>query len=219
MVLYHKKRQLLQTVIVVAGLFSISLCNAQKLSNPLHAIKESKEFIYGIDNRRTHIKAHSTLIYGAYIGIVMGDKLRFKIGVSGTPFERGKFIDEQGLLKKNRLIFANLGEEFDFLIINRFRLTTYFQSGIGYNHYRKINALGVETEKGKNLIIPLEAGIHANYDLLPWLRAKLGGGWRFVPPAYSYDLSGYYIKIGFSVKTKKLWALYQNRKHEKTMNE
>lgn len=179
------------------------------------AFKEKKEFIYGIDNRRTHIKDHNALIYGAYMGVGFGGKLRFKVGLSGTPFEKGKFVDAQGHIKRNRLIFATLGEEYDFLIINKFRLTSYFQFGAGYNYFRIIDSIDAEKSRGRNLILPLELGVHANYDLTPWLRAKLGGGWRFVFPEYSSDLSGYYIKIGFGVKTSVLMNTYRSYRESK----
>ena len=214
-IVIDKKKQQLKIIVLLIVSLSPLYSAAQQFSNPVRTINEKKEFIYGIDNRRTHIKEHSTLIYGVYMGVVFGDKLRFKAGVSGTPFEKGKFIDEQGILRKNKLLFINLGEEFDFLIINKFRLTAYLQTGVGYNYYRKINALGNEVEKGKYLIIPIETGIHANYDILPWLRIKLGGGWRFVLPDYSYDLSGYYIKTGLSINIKKLKEVYRFKRDEK----
>ena len=109
---------------------------AQNWTNPLKPFDSKVEFIYGIDNRRTHIYQHNTLIYGLYTGISLEDKLRFKVGISGTPFERGRFIDEDGLLTRNRLVFLNLGEEFDYFIKDRFRLTSYVQGGLGYNYYR-----------------------------------------------------------------------------------
>lgn len=211
------KRGATTIMLFIATLFP-SFGNAQELSNPFQTFKEKKVFIYGVDNRRTHIKSHSTLIYGLYLGIGFGGKLRFKAGISGTPFEKGKFTDDQGKIKKNRLVFINLGEEFDFLIINRFRMTTYFQAGLGYNYFRVLDASKIEIQRGRNLIIPLESGLQANYDLLPWLRAKVGGGWRFVLPDYSYDLSGYYIKIGFSIDRKKLCEVYRNKRNKKTTN-
>jgi hypothetical protein len=196
---------LLPGILVLAPLGTM----AQEMSNPLKAFKEERRFIFGIDNRRTHIKNQSTLIYGLYVGVGFGGKLRLKAGISGTPFERGRFTDAQGRLKKNRLIFVNLGEEFDFFILNRFRLAAYLQTGIGYNYYRYLDASKVETQKGRNLIIPIEMGILTTYDLWPWLRGKIGGGWRIVRPGVSADLSGYYVKIGLSMDTRKFLQNYR----------
>ncbi|MBX3165346.1 MAG: hypothetical protein KF900_12800 [Bacteroidetes bacterium] len=206
-----KKKGTWQIKIVFTAVLFPFISTAQQITHPIQPFKEKKEFIYGIDNRRTHIHRQRTLIYGAYIGVDFGKKLRLKAGVSGTPFERGELLDDEGTIKKNRLVFINLGEEFDFLIINKFRLTTYFQTGIGWNYFRKIDSSGIEVQNGKNLIIPIEVGIHAGYDILPWLRAKVGGGWRFVLPYYSKDLSGYYIKLGFGINVKRLRESYKRR--------
>ncbi len=193
--------------------------NSQVLSNPVLALKEKREFIYGIDNRRTHIKEQSTIIYGIYVGIGFGGKLRLKSGISGVPFEKGEFLDEQGLVKKNKLIFFNLGEEFDFFIHHKFRLTAYVQSGIGFNFFRKLDKFNVEIEKGNYLIIPIELGVHANYDIVPWLRTKVGGGWRLVAPYDANDLSGYYLKLGIGVDADLLIEMFKNRNiHATSMN-
>jgi len=189
--------------------------NAQNLSNPYQTLKEKREFIYGIDNRRTHINQQSALIYGLYFGIGFGGKLRFKTGVSGMLIEKGKLIDDQGLVKKNRLFFFTLGEEFDFLIDKRLRFTTYFQAGIGYNYFRKLDQLKMEVIAGRNLIIPIEIGVNSSYDVLPWLGVKVGAGWRFVLPSFSYNLSGYYIKIGLNINGRKLIELHRIKKGRK----
>jgi len=177
--------------------------NSQNVENPFETLKKKKEIVYGIDNRRTHIYQHHTVIYGLYSGISFGKKLRFKIGINGTPFEVGRFVDENGILKKNRLFFASLGEEFDFYQYKKFGMTTYLQAGIGNNFYRQLTQSGTEVNKGKQLIIPIETGLHFSYDLLTYLKLRTGLGWRFVPPNNSRELSGYYVKLGLSFNLKK----------------
>jgi len=177
-------------------------CYSQHITNPFETFKKKREIVYGLDNRRTHIDQHHTVIYGLYSGISFGKKLRFKIGINGTPFEVGKFIDENGLLKKNRLIFISTGEEFDFYQYKRFGMTTYLQAGIGKNFYRQINQNEIEVKKGKQLIIPIEIGLHCSYELLPYLKLRTGFGWRFAAPNNSRELSGYYLKLGLSFNLK-----------------
>ena len=133
--------------------------------------------------------------------------------------EKGKLIDEQGLVKKNRLFFLTLGEQFDFLIYNKLLFTTYFQTGIGYNYFRKLDQLKMEPIAGRNLIIPIEIGVQSSYDVLPWLRVKVGGGWRFVLPDFSYDLSGYYFKFGLNINGRKLIEQYRIKKVRTTIEE
>ena len=177
--------------------------NSQNVTSPFETLKKKKEIVYGLDNRRTHIYQHHTVIYGLYSGISFGKKLRFKIGLNGTPFEVGKFVDENGIVKKNRLLFASLGEEFDFYQYKKFGMTTYLQAGIGNNFYRQLNQIGTEVNKGKQLIIPIETGLHFSYDLLMYLKLKTGFGLRFVAPNNSRELSGYYVKLGLSFNLKK----------------
>jgi hypothetical protein len=185
---------------------------SQNITNPFETLKKKREIVYGLDNRRTHIYQHHTVIYGLYTGISFGKKLRLKIGINGTPFEIGKFVDENGIIKKNRLFFANIGEEFDFYQYKKFGMTTYLQAGIGNNFYRQLNQNGIEVNKGKQLIIPIETGLHFSYDLLTYLKLKTGFGWRFVAPNHSRELSGYYVKLGLSFNLKKFNETRANNK-------
>ena len=130
------------------------------------------------------------------------------------PFEKGKVVDEQNLTQKNRLLFGVFGEEYDFLIYKKLRFTTCFQAGMGYNYFRKIDQLEMEILSGRNLILPLEIGVQSNYLALPWLTVKVGGGWRFVLPAHSYDLSGYYFKVGLNINGRKLLEKYKIKKNK-----
>ncbi|MFO0356409.1 MAG: hypothetical protein ACK50A_05595 [Sphingobacteriaceae bacterium] len=176
---------------------------SQSITNPFETFKKKKEIVYGLDNRRTHINQHHTVIYGLYSGISFGKKLRFKIGINGTPFEIGKFIDENGFIKKNKLFFASLGEEFDFYQYKKFGISTYLQAGIGSNFYKQLNQNGTEVNKGKERIIPIETGLHFSYDILTYFKLKTGVGWRFVMPNNSRDLSGFYVKLGLGFNLKK----------------
>jgi hypothetical protein len=101
------------------------------------------------------------------------------------------------------LLFASIGEEFDFYQYKKFGMTTYLQAGIGHNFLKHLNLNGTEVSKGKDLIIPIETGLHFSYDLLTFLKLRTGFGWRFVTPYNSRTLSGYYIKLGLSFNLKK----------------
>lgn len=183
--------------------------------NPSQSWEKKKELLYGIDNRRTHIQQQSTLIYGLYTGVGFGGVLRLKIGISGTPFEVGRTADLFGNTQRNRFYFLNIGQEFDFYVKNRFRITAYGQAGYGFNDFRLEDENNQTVNMGRVQIIPLEIGLHANYDIFPWLRFKLGGGWRFVFPESASYLSGYYIKIGFGVSAPKLLNSYRSWKDKR----
>ena len=211
----HFRLPQIKTTLFVIIMLYLSKGFSQTLTKPFEILKEKKEIVYGLDNRRTHIHKHRAVIYGLYSGISFGKKLRFKIGINGTPFEVGKFVDENGILKKNRLLFVSLGEEFDFYQYKKIGMTTYLQAGIGYNYYRQLNANGEGLKKGKELIIPIETGLHFSYELLTYLKLKAGFGWRFVTPDISRELSGYYVKLGLNFNFKKY---NESRADNKTTN-
>jgi hypothetical protein len=196
-------------------LFVFLLTNSthgQVIENPIKSLRGERDFIYGLDNRRTHIKGQSTVIYGVYMGFGFEDKLRFKVGISGTPFEVGRIEDVNGGITRHRMVFLTVGEEFDFFIRNRFRTTTYVQTGAGVDFSRIMFNNGVVSEIKPKPIVPVEFGLHFNYDIYPWLRAKLGGGWRVVLPNESRELSGYYIKAAFGFSFNKFQYWHSEKK-------
>ncbi len=193
----------LKTTSLILVLLTLSKGYGQGIANPFLALKEKGEIIYGLDNRRTHIKRDQTVIYGLYLGFGFGKKLRYKLEVSGTPFEVGRVTDINGISTRSRLLFFSLGEEFDFYHFKKFGITTYLQAGVGNNFYKELDINGVEIKNGSELIIPIETGLHFSYELKSYLTLKTGFGWRFILPTYSKDLSGYYVKFGLGFNLKK----------------
>ena len=204
-----------QQIICSLLLLCITSSGLSQLQNPFQAFKEKPQLIYGLDNRRTHVLGQSTLIYGAYLGVGFGKKLRFKASISGTPFEVGRTENEVGLIRRNRFYFFSIGEEFDIYTYKRFALTTYLQAGFGENFFRKTTAEGDFMGDGKHFIVPIEIGMHGNYYIYPWLAFKLGGGWRFTPPREANYLSGYYLKIAFGFSTSEFLKWNRERKAQK----
>lgn len=104
---------------------------AQHLNSPLKSIHDKREFIIGLDNRITRINDRIGLIYGIYSGLAYGDNLRVKLSLSGTPFRLGKHEPDE-ISRTSRLLFMSVGQEFDFLTFNRFKVTAYANVGFGY---------------------------------------------------------------------------------------
>jgi hypothetical protein len=196
-------------------MFPLSDIFAQQLSNPISALHDNREFIFGIDNRITSINDKFGVIYGLYSGIGYGNNLRFKFSISGTPIEIGKVSPEKNINRISRLLFASVGQEFDFFTVGRFKLTAYGNAGLGYHYYKTINQYDVQVANGRDLIRPLELGIHSRYQLNPMFAVKVGGGWRFVFPRESKNLDGYYLKLTAVVNPKRLSAVMKKRKKEK----
>lgn len=196
-------------------LFAKIITFGQQFNNPWKALKGDMAIAYGIDNRRTHIHGQNTLIYGLYGGLSFEDVVKIKMGFSGTPFEKGNTKDDLDFYTKNRFYFINIGEEYTFYTLKRYSFTSYLQVGYGFNHYRQIDSTVTEVGSGRNVIIPLEVGFNAQYELWYWLDLKVGLGWRFMFPEVSNDLSGYYVKIGFSTTSRKLLDRYKAWKEER----
>lgn len=211
MILFLKDKislNIAKSIALFTILTTVSLTYAQDISNPIESFNEKKEIIYGIDNRRTHIRKDNTVIYGIYSGIGFGKKLRLKIGLNAAPFERGIHKDERDLTKKNRFFFASLGQEYDFFQYKKFGMTAYLQAGVGKNYYREFSPSGDVVNEGKTVIIPMETGLHFSYYLNSYLKLKTGFGWRFVKPDESSDLSGYYFKVGLGFNLRKYQELH-----------
>jgi hypothetical protein len=198
-------------------LFSYHTLPAQHLTDPFASLHDSKEFIIGIDNRITRINHQWGVIYGLYSGIGYGENLRFKFSISGTPFEIGDFSKTEIISQRSRVLFASVGQEFDFITMGRFKITTYLNGGMGYHFYRTVDIERNQISKDKEFILPLETGLHGRFQINSLLAAKCGGGWRFVAPKSANELSGFYIKLTLVVNPKNLKTYFKKRKERRAV--
>ena len=205
------------TWIVFAILLSATpqALRSQHINNPLASLHDHKEFIVGIDNRITFINDNFSVIYGLYSGVGWGENLRVKFSVSGTPFEAGKVSRQTPDNQLSRLLFASVGQEFDFLTAGNFKIATYLNGGYGAHFYRTVNNQEEQIEKSVEYMLPLELGLHGRYQINPLIAFKTGGGYRFVFPDHASELSGYYLKLTLVVNPKKLRMYLQERKQKR----
>jgi hypothetical protein len=179
--------------------------HAQRFLNPLLQFAEKKQPIFGLDNRRTHVRGKWGVIYGAYSGIGMGKHLRLKIGVSASPFGLGEVDPVLPQSRISRLGFLTLGEEVDFFRHGKFTWTSYLQGGIGYDYFQWLDPQAQLLEAGREAIFPLELGLQTSFQINAWLAAKAGGGWRWVFPENRHDLGGFYLKFGLGFNPIVFW--------------
>jgi hypothetical protein len=207
----------MKSVCVAFALIVVNHTIAQELSSPVKALHDKKEFIFGIDNRITRLNNEFGIIYGLYAGIGYGNNLRFKFGISGTPFAFGSVSPDRHANRISHLLFATIGQEFDFLTVGRFKLATYLNAGFGYHYHRILDREEVEVSDSRDFIRPLELGIHSRYQVNSLFAVKVGGGWRFVFPEKSENLEGYYIKLTAVINPKNLsTAIKERRKRKRT---
>jgi hypothetical protein len=149
-----------------------------------------------------------------YSGIGYGENLRVKFSFSGTPFELGKKPNESNS-RLSKLVFVSVGQELDFLTLGKFKVTTYLNTGIGYHYHRTVTPENIEIASGRDVIRPLELGLHGRYQVTRLVAFKTGAGWRFVFPNKSNDLSGYYIKLTAVLNPKVLVEIAKARRERR----
>jgi hypothetical protein len=181
------------------------------ISSPVHCLNQKPYLVYGLDNRYTVINQQNVFISGAYLGIGFDEKMKFKFGISGTPFAYNQTNQSNNKTAKSHLLFLTLGNEFDFIHFNKFSLTNYIQTGYGFQYTQNTYNNTSPTDYDINYFLPLELGLNLNYDFNPWLRAKIGGGYRFAFLTENKSLENYYLKATFTINIHKLWKkLYVN---------
>lgn len=179
---------------------------SQVLHHPMNSLKERKTFVWGIDNRRTVLSNNRSMIYGGYIGMGFGKKIKLKLGISGTPFEKSNRWNRNGVSESHRFYFIYIGEELTLLSYQKIEITTYVQMGFGINYFKLSGGLAggvAELYTGQHFIYSLELGLLPAYNIHTWLYVRLGGGYRFVFSGEGTDLNGYYIKTGIGLDIQK----------------
>lgn len=190
-------KTLLLSVVLIT---SASQVFGQKLSDLVDLYKEEAEFTFGLNHRRTHIYNEFGTIYGAFFGLNFDRRLKNTFLFSSTIFPIGKASDLDASYKRTRLHFAGVTEEYTYFKRNRFRLSTYASLGYGISQYELLSPQGLVMEQGRVGIMPLELGLHAAYELIPWLELRVGAGWRFFLLGHDKGLSGYYAKVALGLK-------------------
>lgn len=73
----------------------------------------------------------------------------------------------------------------------------------------------MEVTGGRDVIRPLELGIHSRYQINALFAVKACGGWRFVFPFESENLKGYYLKLTAVVNPKRLGDMLKEKRENK----
>jgi hypothetical protein len=190
-------------------------CMAQELHNPFKRYYGNPKLIYGMDNRRSHIFGQSVSIFGLYAGAGFDQKrVRLKIGLNASELIADNVSNIS--LSTSRMMFISIGEELDLFTWERFVVSTYINAGYGFLFQQTTSTFpgSMRMENG-TLLLPVEPGLILNYKIYPWLRARTGGGWRYVLPMNNSYLNNYFIKIGLQVQFDELKEFLKQRSAEK----
>jgi hypothetical protein len=189
---------------------TVSQLRAQNLQNAFLPAKSKPTFIYGLDNRSSHLYGQSASIFGVYAGIGLRErKLRCKIGFNlSQPFS-WKLGQADSTRLTGFLVFANIGEEMEVLRHRRAAINSYFNAGLGYlMKTRGPNLAPTLASYQRKVIAPIEVGLVFGYDVTQYLTFKAGGGWRFVFPELNQNLSGLFLKLSAQFR----WSDWKTRK-------
>lgn len=168
-------------------------------------------FTAAFNNRRTKIHEEMGTIYGVEVGLRFNDRLENSVGMSFTLKPLGQLDGQQSSYRQAQLLFITVGEEFEFLRYKRFAGITYVHGGYGWSYYTEYNAQEEMLRRGIDRIVPLELGLLATYDVIPWAYIKVGAGWRFEFLSKEEGLDGYFVKLGGGIRIKRFLAWWDNR--------
>lgn len=205
------KRQLVLVLITV-------VCTFAKAQLPvLDSIKvslqgEHRAFL-GFHNRNTFILSERTKLFGLVGGIDFSERVKLYAGIYGFGrADKTELIGRRdlGVDTANRFTSTtnfSLGIDYDYFKKNRLSLSVPLQIGIGNVAYEYTQVDGVTTIRTNNYrVIPVETGMNAYYELLPWVGIRAGAGYRLnVGKKEVRRLSSPYYNIGIAVLLAPLY--------------
>lgn len=206
------KTILVRFLVIGFCFFSSVNLKAQNLLVWLEPYKKEAEIVIGFNNRRTHIYNELGVIYGFKFGLNFDRKLKNTFGINGNIKPLGKPNEPYTNYLRARLLYFDVAEEYKVFKHNRFALFSLVGLGYGWAYRDFYNEMGNILLKEKVRIMPLEAGIESGYYIIKWLELRVGFGYRFFPLGASYNLSGYYFKIGAGIKSRILYNTLKAKK-------
>ncbi len=173
---------------------------------------QSKPRVFvGFHNRNTFIRSDQTKLYGIVGGLDYNRKVKIYLGLYGFGGQnRTVLINDPEFnidtvyrsLSTNNLSFAM---EYTYFNRNRLSLSLPVQAGFGgvYLDYVGDNRLLKQTN---NLVIPVEFGTNAYFEILNWLGLKGGVGYRIsLGNGEVSKLSSPYYNLGLAVLVGELY--------------
>jgi hypothetical protein len=196
-IMIHTLLRFVTGVLLISGI-GMPL-QAQLVRNPMGLLKEKRHAIYGLDNRRSWLYGESVLIYGVFGGVGFDDhRLRIKGGVAASArFAMPVPGGPDTLSQWGRMAYVSIGEEMELVRHRKWSGITYFNAGVGYLFVQPLETPPLELQPHvRHMIIPIEVGAMAGYDVTDYLMLKAGGGWRFMPTNDDHALDGFFLKVG-----------------------
>ncbi len=187
----------------------------------LDTIKQALQGEYtpylGFHNRNTFILSERTKLFGLVGGLDYSERVKLYAGLYG--FGRANetmLIGREDLFADTAYRFTStsnfsLGIDYDYYKHKRLSLSIPLQIGLGSVSYEYTQVdKSTEIRTNNYTVIPIETGMNAYYELLPWAGIRAGAGYRLnVGKKEVRRLSSPYYNIGLAIL---LLPLYQDVK-------
>lgn len=192
----------MKRILFVLAITSTTLSHGQSDSTKVRA---AFRVVFNFDARRTWVNDASVRFNGIRLGVQRG---RDFIGVGfyglGDPYiQPAKDLGELGT-QDFYTRFSYTGLTYERLLIDTKRWQAGVPLCIGLGNYRtsyRDKVSGNEIAYGVNELVPIEATLHADYNVFWFVFVGAGAGYRYVlaaDPAATEKLSDftYYLKVG-----------------------
>jgi hypothetical protein len=201
-------------LIFVFGL-AYTKCNAQIafMDTIAHALKGERRAYIGFHNRNTFILSERTRLFGVVGGFDFNEQVKLYAGLYGFgQADETLLTGRLGLTTDTAYRFTStsnfsLGIDYDFFEWNRISLSVPLQVGIGnvsYDYTKIDRRTPIRTNNFR--VVPIETGINAYYELLPWAGIRAGLGYRLnIGKKEVRRLSSPYYNLGLSILLKPLY--------------
>lgn len=193
----------MRVIIVLALALSASL-RAQESSISPERTRAAFRVLFNFDFRRTYVNADPVRFYGFRLA---AQRDRDVLGIGfyglGDPYVQDG-VALPGLGQRTvRTDFDFTAVSYERLLVNSKRWQIGIPVSVGLGNYRR-GYLGDDDRLvplSTNELVPLEASLHVDYNILWWVFIGVGGGYRHVlaaDPAATRTLSDwtYYLKAG-----------------------
>jgi len=177
------------------------------------SLKEDYKVFIGFHNRNTFILSEKTKLFGLVGGLDFDNRVKLFAGIYGF----GKANETQLIGRKDLLVDTayrftstsnfSVGIEYDFYEQQRTSLSVPLQVGIGnvaYEYTATDRTTSIRTNNYR--VVPIETGVNAYYELLPWAGVRAGAGYRLnIGKKEVRRLSSPYYNLGLAILVGPLY--------------
>ncbi len=203
--------------LLLLGTFAFAKAQYNPLDTFRVYLKKKPDLYFSLDWRNSFVRSNPAIIDGFRFGLSYGSKIRLLAGIydlrypitrtyqfrQGTPEEETRY---------QRSDFFYLGLTCDYVLYRtkKWKLALPVQTGFGWGNRTETNTLGEVREDIDTHFVPFEVSFSASYNILPWLYASAGLGYRYAlfSNRVSADFSAPIYTYGVGIDVQWIWENY-----------